>query len=155
MFTYRPCGTQSFLLYLKTLRVLAFCFIKNCKGYTHQHVDEEIYTVDFDFFCALTCNLIWTCVVKLTRKCTSLGIDSLISILPWWLMIMDKTNDNLLARQKNFSPQASGQLELCKADLRLFICKLLHILMFYDNVCLIFKQPMFATIATFENCFSL
>ena len=52
---------------------------------------------------------------------------------------MDKTNDNLLARQKNFSPQASGQLELCKADLRVVICELLHFLMFYDNVCLIFK----------------
>lgn len=69
--------------------------------------------------------------------------------------MMDKTNDNLLARQKNFSPQENGQLERCKADLRLVLCELLHFLMFYDNVCLIFKKPVFATIAAFENCFSL
>lgn len=68
---------------------------------------------------------------------------------------MDKTNDNLLAHQKNFWPQASGQLELCKADLRLVSCELLHFLVFCDNVYLIFKQPMFATIAAFENYFPL
>lgn len=71
-----------FLLYLKPLRGLVSYYVKNRKGYTHQHADEEIYTADFDDFCALTCNLIWTCVVKLTWKCTSLGINSVISIFP-------------------------------------------------------------------------
>lgn len=65
---------------------------------------------------------------------------------------MDKTNDNLLNLQKYFSPQASGQLELCKADLSLVICELLHFLIFHDDVCLIFKQPVFAA---FQDCFSL